>query len=72
MSSTPTTTTQVSYDTFSSDLTYGGVNEYIYANMGSGSVACPNSIYQANPTMVVPQAGTYYLPSGNAAWVVNG
>ena len=61
----------VSYNTYSSSLTYGGVNNYIQQNMGSGSIAS-NCVYQTNPTMVVPQTGTYYLPSGSAAWVVNG
>lgn len=61
----------ISYDTYSSNLTYGAATSYISSVM-AGPYANSNTVYQLNPTMVVPQTGTYYLPSGNGAWHVNG
>ena len=61
----------ISYNTYSSDLTYGAATPYIIGQM-AGPYANSNTIYQSNPTMVVPQTGTYYLPCGTAAWHVNG
>lgn len=61
----------ISYDTYSSNLTYGAATGYIIGQM-AGIYGCSNGINQSTPTMVVPQTGTYYLPSGNGAWHVNG